>query len=149
MTGSTVSDPAKALAGYLAANLGDLLDKNVNGQPAVFRPDLPRREDPTMPKAALVLRPVGGPTMVTGPQIPLANRRIDITCYGTTAQQANNLGNAVIVALKPLVMQRWEDVMIYSALPTAGPIPLLDTEVLWPAVVVTAGVVHRTQTETL
>jgi hypothetical protein len=142
-------DPLKALAAFLRSQIGDMLAitpggiKNVPaGVPAVFRPDLPQAFDQLMPCACVVVRPAGGYTQFGKSQLYLGDPRVEIIAYGTVEQEATEICRAACVACKQLVAQRWENMLLYSAQVSAGPIPLPDAQTLWPACWASVQLIH-------
>lgn len=147
MTSLPISDPLAAMCAYLGSveSIADLLGRSssaVGGGPAIYRPDLPKTEDALMPQNCIVVRRVGGLKMFGKSQMPVSDPNMDLLCYGGTRLDSENVATAVVVVLKQLVMQRWANVMLYSANIAAGPIPLPDTQTQWPLTVITAQVMH-------
>lgn len=131
-----IADPAKGLCAYLATAVGGLLfQTSVTGEPrpAVFRPRLPEQADSFMPNAAIVVRPSGGPKLFTYGRMPIVDHKLDIVCYGKGGDQAYQVSLAVSRALRALTQSTWEGVLLYAASIAGGPIPLVDTQSLWPA----------------
>lgn len=142
-------DPLKAFAAFLRFQIGDRLTVTPGGLkdlpagvPAVFRPDLPQGFDAIMPTACVVVRPAGGYTQFGKSQLYLGDPRVDIIAYGAQQQEATDICRAVIVASKQLVAQRWENTLLYSAQVSAGPVPLPDSQTLWPTCWASVQLVH-------
>lgn len=135
---TAVADPYMALIMFLRSAVGGLVAQTVfpNGlqAPAIFRPDLPKWFDDSMPTGAMVLRPAGGYTRFGATMFYVGDPRVDIVCYGETQEEATGIAQASIVVLKQLVSQMWENTLLYSASISGGPIPLPDTQTIWPAV---------------
>ena len=142
-------DPIKALCAYLRAEVGHLVIPTPGGLkripaniPAIFRPDLPQGFDQIMPAACIVVRPMGGYKQYGKTQFYIGDPTADIVCYGTNSQQATEIARAVVVVLKQLVSQEWENTLLYSAQVAAGPTPLPDAQTLWPACWLSCQLVH-------
>lgn len=144
-----ISDPVRAVCGFLAANVGDLLASNRDGSPAVFRNDLPKGETGGMPKAVIVVRRAGGGTMFGTGMMGLFDPRLDVVCYGTNPTQAEQVADQAVDALRLLSMEAWEDVMLYSARISGGPVPSYHTQAMWPLYIFSVQLLHRTVPETL
>ena len=134
-----VADPLMAMCAFLREQIGDLVTVTPGdikgipaGVPAIFRPDMPAAFDAVMPTESVVLRPAGGYTRFGTTQILLGDPRVDVLAYGKTQQSATMVCRAVIVACKFLVVQEWENVLLMSAQCSGGPLPLPDTQTLWP-----------------
>jgi hypothetical protein len=138
-----VAGPAAAVAVFLSAQpqVVQLLGKNSWGTPAVYRPQIPKSEDSLMPQGAISVRYAGGVDMFSGSRLPVSTPRVDITCFAAERQQADEIASAVFVVSKQLNMETWENVMLYWLKPQ-HPVPLPDTQTLWPASVVTAQLMH-------
>lgn len=137
MTTYVVADPAAAMCAYLAATIPEVLDTTtppggVPG-PAVFRPRIPEWAQSEDPLACIVVRRAGGYKLFGTGRIPVADPTIDLTCYAHNAQQADMIATTAANALKQLTMSVWEGCTLYWASISGGPIPLPDTQALWPA----------------
>lgn len=121
-----------------------MLGLNGKGNPAVYRPEVPKTDMALMPQKAVAVRYNGGANLFSGSMLPVSTPRVDLTCYGSTRQEADEVAVAVFVALKSLSMQTFGGVMLYWAKPIT-PIPLPDAQTLWNASVVTAQVMVADQ----
>lgn len=137
----SISDPTAALAMFLRSNLSDLIDGRT------YRPQLPKSADKDMAQACIVVRRAGGLKVYGKSQLPISDPTVDLICYGATAMEAETVAAAACAALKGLVMEVWEGVMLYSANIIAGPLPLPDLQTLWPAALVSTQVLHRDYTD--
>lgn len=144
----TVADPALAYVMFLRARLGDQVAEATQPDgvvyPAIFRPDLPRWYEPSMPARAIVVAPKGGYTRFGDGQFPLADPRLDVICYGDENDQqgATQLARTLAVVSKQLVSQVWNGVLLVSAAVSGGPVPLPDEHTVWPAVWISIQLVH-------
>lgn len=134
-------------ANQQVASLLDAIPANTMGLPAgvpaVFRPDLPSNMDESMPLASIVVRPAGGYRQFGASMMPLADPRLDFICFGSNQGQATAIARTVATELKQLAFpQTWEHTILYSATVNAGPVPLPDTQTLWPAAWLSATVMH-------
>lgn len=149
MTLVTIADAPKAYCAFLRARVGDRLAiATLPGSgakvPAVFRPDMPRWFQSSMPASAIIVRPAGGYTAYGKSMQPIADVRVDVLCYGPEdgQQQATELAQAVAVASKQLSVEVWEDTLLMAANVSAGPVPLPDAQTLWPACWLSIQLVH-------
>lgn len=152
MSAVLLPDPLAAMCAFLRANaqVSALIDpippglaglEQLAGVPAVFRPDLPQNIDPKMPLSCVVIRPAGGYTQFGDQPFYLADMRMDFICFGDHAQQASAICSAVAVELMQLTFPVvYERCRLYSASVRAGPVPLPDTQTVWPAVFLSATV---------
>lgn len=148
----SLPDPLAAMCAWLRANpvIAPLLDPIPSGLPglphgvpAAFRPDLPAQVDPAMPLASIIVRPAGGYRMFGDSMILMSDPRMDFICFGSNQSQATGIARAVATELKQLAYpQTWEHTVLYSAIVNAGPVPLPDTQTLWPAAWLSATVNH-------
>jgi hypothetical protein len=96
-----------------------------------------------MPLACIVVRPAGGYTQFGKGTIPMADPRVDFTCYADNATRAHQIAQSVAYNLMQLTFpQTWEDTVLYSAQVHSGPVPLPDSQTLWPAVWLSGIVLH-------
>jgi hypothetical protein len=140
-----IADPAAALCAYLASTVSTVLDtipSAYGGGAAIFRPQLPEWVDSENPLGSITVRHAGGYTMFGSGLMQVADPRLDLTCYGSTAQQAAMIALTVAHALKQLTMSVWEGCTLYWAKIAGGPMPLPDQQTLWPAVWISAQVMH-------
>lgn len=153
-------DAKAAICGYLRAQpiIADMVDLTPSGLdgipagvPAVFRPDLPKSIDQSMPLACIVARPApGGYKTFGGQRFYMADSVIDFICFADSSNRAARIADTLCVVLKQLCAnasgevrpQVWEHTMLYSASVKAGPVPLPDEQTLWPAVWLSATVTH-------
>lgn len=145
-------DPLAAMCAFLRANaqVASLLDpipsglpgfEQLAGVPSVFRPDLPAIMDPKMPLAAVVVRPAGGYTQFGTEMFYVADPRMDFICFGAHQVQAGQIANAVAMVLQQLSFPVvYEGCRLYAASVHAGPVPLPDTQTIWPAAFLSATV---------
>lgn len=142
-----VSEPGAALCAFLRARLGERLaqvtlpDSSVS-VPAVFRPNLPAWFDARQPTACLVVRPAGGYKRFGASMLYLADPAMDVIAYGTDQQQATELCRLVVFHAKRLVNEVWENTLLACANVAAGPVPLPDTQTLWPGCWCSLQLVH-------
>ena len=143
-----IAEPVLAYVMFLRAQIGDKVaqatDPDGSQYPAIFRPDLPRWYEPQMPGRAIVVAPKGGYTQFGKGQLPLADPRLDVICYGAEDDQqgATHLARMVATVSKQLVSQVWNGVLLVSADVSGGPIPLPDQQTLWPACWLSVQLVH-------
>lgn len=145
-------DPLAAMCAFLRANtqVASMLDPipsglpgldELAGVPAVFRPDLPSNIDRSMPLSCIVVRPAGGYTQFGTQMFYVADPRMDFICFGTHQVQAQAIANTVATELKQLSFPVvYENCQLYSTTVHAGPVPLPDTQTLWPATFLSATV---------
>lgn len=134
----SAADPTAAIAAYLLAQpeLSAMVDDRV------FRPELPRVQEKFMPRECIVVRRAGGYTMYGRTNLPVADPRIDVLCYGGSRLSSENIAGEVVLALKAIERVIWENTLLYWARIGIGPLPLIDPDTLWPFCVVSAQVMH-------
>jgi hypothetical protein len=138
----SAADPTLAIAAYLKAQ--KVIDEAVEGR--IFRPDLPQGEDIHMPRACVLVRPAGGGQLFGRDYLGVMDSRIDIVCYGSTRLEAENIGREVQLALKNLRRSTWEKVSVRWARIAGGPASAIDPTTLWALCLLTAQVMHGTET---
>ena len=138
----SAGDPLAAVCAYLKASPAGALLEPLEHGPAVFRPTLPQPVQKTMPMACIVVRPAGGYIRYTNGLLPLADPRVDLTCYGAEQQQSYEIAVAATEALQTLQMSVWENVKLLGAAIGSGPIPLPDQATLWPATWLSAQITY-------
>jgi hypothetical protein len=142
VTTITTADPLRAVAAYLKASpVAPMLEPGPHGA-SVYRPTLPETIQDDMPFACIVVRPAGGYTLFGTGLLPVADPRIDFTCYAGTPQESYEIAVATARTLKQLQMSVWENTKLYWARVAGGPIPLPDTDTLWPATWLSAQVMY-------
>lgn len=142
MSTVVVADPLAAVAAYLQASaVGQMLQAMPHG-PAVYRSMLPQSVQKKMPFSCIVVRPAGGYTLFGSGLLPVADPRIDFTCFAGTPQESYEIAVATARALKQLQMSVWENTKLYWARIAGGPIPLPDQNTLWPATWLSAQVMY-------
>jgi len=143
-----IAEPVLAYVMFLRSHLGDQVAQAEQPDgaiyPAIFRPDMPRWYAPKMPTRAIVVAPKGGYARFGDGQLPLADPRLDVVCYGDEddMQGATQLARMVATVSKQLVSQVWNGVLLVSAAVSGGPIPLPDQQTLWPSVWLSIQLVH-------
>lgn len=99
----------------------------------VFGGELDRRENPSMPRACVVVQPSGGGFLGLENQV-YGDGRVDVDCYGATAWQAWQVYLAAEAALMSLEREVYASVLLHWAKPSSrgsqGRTPDLD----WPIV---------------
>lgn len=89
-------------------------------------------EDTFHPSKMLVLRQSGGAgksdTMVTD------DPTITVLCYGESDFEADRVRRAVWALFVALSRVTQDDVLIYHVNPAGGALPLVDPDIVWPAV---------------
>ena len=138
----SAADPTLAIAAYLAAQ--EAVTDAVEGR--VFRPELPQDQDAQMPRGCLIVRPAGGGSMFARDDLPVIDSRVDITCYGSTRLESENIAREVADALKSLGRSTWEHVVVSWARVTGQPASAIDPDTNWPFALVTAQVMYGRQT---
>lgn len=100
----------------------------------VYVGELPEAQAKTMPRAAIVLSPSGGPP--DSGYIPLARQRMDTRCYGGTPLEAMRVHLAMHEVLKYLVRGVRLNCLIHSVELNGGPVSLRDNDIgaEWPMV---------------
>lgn len=121
-------DPIAALVTYLKAQSAIT---TLAGQ-RVFGGELPRNETPSMPRAAVVVSPAGGGLLGLA-TLKSSDLRVDVDCYGATANQAWTLYLACYEALKALSGEVRSGVLLHWAKPSAkGNLGRASDNLDWP-----------------
>ena len=102
----------------------------------IFVNKIPREtieaEDTFHPKQMLVLRQAGGAPkadlLCTDDQI------VTVLCYGESDLEADSVRRAVWEKFVNLSRVRQGTVLLYHINPTGGAVPLVDPDIIWPAV---------------
>ncbi len=127
-----MKDVMKALRNWIAAQseVSDLVGTRV------FVNRLPRAtieaEDTFHPSKMLVLRQAGG-----APKADLLctdDSIITVLCYGESDLEADSVRRAVWEKFVNLSRVRQDTVLLYHINPTGGAVPLVDPDIVWPAV---------------
>lgn len=147
MAAPEIADASAGYAAFLRHQVGDMLDTATNPStgvalPAVFRPDLPRWFDGSMPAACIVVRPAGGYARFGSSTMYLADPRLDVICYGANSEQARRIATTVAVVSKQLMVEVWDGVLLHSANVSGGPVPLPDQQTEFPSAWLAVQVVH-------
>lgn len=95
----------------------------------IFGGTLPPEEADDMPRAAIVLRPMGGPGTEW---LRTVDQRIDIACYGATPAAAYSLALLVYDALAWLTKRSIGSGKVYRVVPELSPLSLIDPDTDWP-----------------
>lgn len=102
----------------------------------VFVNRIPKGEieaaDTFHPPKMLVLRMAGGSGQ--SDTLPTEDPSITVLCYGESDYEANRVRLAVHKRFKYLSRETWSDVLIHHINETGGVIPLVDPDIVWPAV---------------
>lgn len=123
-------DPIYGLVGYLAADAG--VSALVGTR--VFGGELPRSENGSMPRQAVVVQPAGGGIMGLAYQ-DYGDFRVDVSCYGATPLDAWALYLAVHSALKSLRREVSHSALLHWARPSSKGLSGRDTDTDWPLVI--------------
>lgn len=99
----------------------------------IFGGTLPPEEADDTPRAAIVLRPTGGPGTEW---LRTVDQRIDIACYGATPAAAYSLALLVYDALawlpKQTIGSGSTGGKVYRVVPELSPTSLIDPDTDWP-----------------
>ena len=102
----------------------------------VFVNRLPRAtieaEDTFNPRKMLVLRQAGGAPKAD--LLPTDDSTITVLCYGENDLEADSVRRAVWKLFVFLDRVLQDTVLIYHINPAGGPVPLVDPDIVWPAV---------------
>ena len=99
----------------------------------VFAVELPQAQASTMPRSCVVITCAGGPEKRGTDRI--VRGRFDAHSYGETHHLAGQLDRAMYDALRRVRATRVGEVLLYNVLPSAGPMPMRDTDEGWPVFV--------------
>lgn len=127
-----MKDAIGALRNYLAAQPEIVMLVGTR----IFVNRIPRdvieAQDTFHPEKMLVIRQAGGAGKAE--LLPTDDPTMAAICYGEDDFQADRVRRAVWDELVHLEHVRQDDVLIYHANPTGGPVPLVDPDIVWPAV---------------
>lgn len=151
------ANAATAVAAFLEFELGAGNEENqkeaLSPLPRVFRPRLPEWAEPLMPeglkgsKGAVVLSHAGGGQLFTATWLPIMDTILDLTCYGSSLLQADELAQEVQLALYYLRQSTWEGTQLKYARIVAGPTAEYDTHTDWPESVLSIQVTHSIRSQ--
>lgn len=123
-------DPISALVTYLKTDtdLAALVGTDV------FDREVPQAQRTDMPKAMLVVNPIGGSTDASFHRLGLID--VDLLAYGAVPYLAGQVARAAHQALKHMAQNEFSadngSVQIKNAVKLAGPISLRDADTRWP-----------------
>ena len=120
-------DTIGALTSYLKA----APDVYVASAGRVFGGELPRTENTSMSRAAIVVKRAGGGLLGTAYQ-EYGDIRVDIDCYGKTMREADQLYSVARLALKQLSRIVADGVLFHWARISSDGVSLRDPETDWP-----------------
>ena len=89
-------------------------------------------QDPRQPQKMLVLRRAGGP--LKADLLPVENFSINALCYGESDEAATSVLRSLrqfFIALKREIV---DGMLFHHFNPSGGAIPLVDPDIVWPAV---------------
>lgn len=138
----SVADPTLGIGLYLKAHT----EVNAATEGRIYRPELPGTADPNMPQGCLIVRPTGGGSMFGRDYLGFLDSRVDITCYGSTRLESENIARMVQLALKELTHGVWEGVVLRWARIAGATSSAIDPQTNWPFAVVVAQVMHALRT---
>lgn len=95
---------------------------------------------PSMPRAAVVLKPAGGPK--NAGYMQHGKKRVDVTCYGTTLDESWDLYLAVEPVLASVERVVSQGVLLHSATETSKGASGIDPLKQWPTTYSTWLVLH-------
>lgn len=84
------------------------------------------------PPKMLVIRQAGGAAKAD--TLPVDDSSVNILCYGESDFEADRVRRAVWERFVNLKRETFSSVLIHHVNPTGGPIPLVDPDIVWPAV---------------
>lgn len=120
-------DPIAAIVNFLKDD--DAVDDRCAGR--VFGGGLPREQNESMPRTAIVVAPAGGGLMGRAYQ-DYGDVRVDIICYGATLHQAWQTRLEAARALKHLRRENVNGVLLHWARESSGGHNFRDPETQWP-----------------
>lgn len=136
-----MADVIGAIVALLAADAGvAALVEN-----RVFGGELPDDETQHMPRRALVVQPSGGVALTAGSYAEVSSPRIDITAYGATHLEADQLRGAAEIVLIRVRRQVSARVLIHWVESAGGPFGARDPNFAWPQATQPFQVFHSLQ----
>jgi len=88
--------------------------------------------DTHQPPKMLVLRMGGGSAKAD--RLPLTNSVVIALCYGETDFDADSIRRAVYQRFTLLTRETHDNVLIHHLNPTGGPVPSVESELVWPVI---------------
>jgi hypothetical protein len=96
----------------------------------IFPGELPRNENPSMPRAAVVVKRAGGGLLGTAYQ-EYGDIRVDVDCYGKTMREADQLYSVTRRALKQMNREVSGGILFHWARISSDGVGLTDPETDW------------------
>lgn len=143
----SVANPPKAIAAFLTAELGGHTSGNIKEHLRIFQPRLPKDEESWMPRRCAVVSRAGGSLLFSRTFLPITDSILDVTCYGSTREGANDLADEAMQALQELRLSKWEGVVLKWVRIAAAPVSEIDTHSNWPEALLVIQVAHSRRGE--
>lgn len=138
-----VANPATGIAAYLTSALGGVTSGTIKEGLRVFRPSLPKEEEPNMPERCIVVSRAGGSQLFSRTFLPITDSILDVTCFGSSRLQADELADEAMQALQDLRECKWEGVVLKWVRIAAGPVADIDDHSNWPESLIVIQVAHN------
>lgn len=100
----------------------------------IYGGELPADLAGLMPRGALLIKPSGGVSMMTGSFVEHDTQRVDITAYGRTLAEAAELMRAVTYALRNVRREIWAGTLIHWVESAGGFLSGREAQTEWPRV---------------
>lgn len=123
----SIPDPIAAVVAFLAADAG--VAAQVAGR--IFGTELDPSETASMPRKAVLVKPVPAAGMLVG-YMALGTNSYDIWCFGTDPYQAGQVRLAVYEALKLLNREIANNTLLHWAQESGGAVSFRDPDTDWP-----------------
>lgn len=126
--GQALADIVGAIVDVLKANGGiaALAGEHVHGG------ELPSDLTPLMPRHALLVQPSGGVAFAPASKADLAGQRLDVTAFGPTPKDADDLRGLASKALFAVERQVHAGVLIHWVQSAGGTMAGRDRDTAWP-----------------
>lgn len=133
-------DPMAALRSLVVDDIGviALLDESTSeiaSEARIYVNRIPEADieaaDTFHPPKMVVLRQSGGSSKID--TLPIEDLRINVLCYGESDFEADRVRRGVFKLFTHADRQRFGSVLIHHINAAGGPIPLVDPDIVWPA----------------
>ena len=139
---AVVANPSKAVAAFLTSALEGKTTGTIKEGLRIFQPRLPKGEEGFMPARCAVVSRAGGSQMFSRTFLPVTDTILDVTCFGSTREDANNLADEAMFALQEMRLSKWAGVVLKYVRIAAAPVTGMDTHSNWPEALLVVQVTH-------
>lgn len=141
------ANPSKAIAAFLTDALEGHTSGTIKEHLRIFQPRLPKSEESNMPNRCAVITRAGGSQIFSRTFLPIGDSILDVRCYGSTREEANDLADEATLALQELRLSKWAGVQIKWVRIAASPVSDIDDHSNWPESLLVIQVAHSREGE--